>query len=289
MRQRPPSRSTSFSGMPDLGLQIADNISSAQSEEMTNKALRYILGIFLAFVLLVCLSFIDVSSAKQQIVGFLDYVDSLGYVGPIIYGTVHMLAVSVCFPATILFELGAGFLYGLFGGVLIVLAAKTFGACIAFLLGRTLLRNWVRAKVAGNERFSNVYKNIGKDGWKFAFLLRLSPLPSWLNNYGLALTEIKFSAFIAATMIGTLPMITQHVYVGTLVQHATHLGGDLSALTGSWLQTAFMLVGFGATIVISRMLVKYASHSMPGDSPSLDLEADMGSTVSEHSDDDKTR
>lgn len=41
---------------------------------------------------------------------------------------------------------------------------------------------------------------ISKEGFKFAVLLRLSPLPSWINTYGLALTNIPFPSYVAATL-----------------------------------------------------------------------------------------
>jgi len=247
--------------MPDIVLQVADTVASNSIVKKSNYILRIIAIFILVSALVLSLSVVDVSSAKKQIVIFLGYVDSLGWIGPVAYALVHAFAVCVCFPATILFEFGAGFLYGLSAGVPLVVTAKALGACIAFLLGRTLLRNWVQQKVAGNDRFQNIYKNISTSGWRFAFLLRLSPVPSWVNNYGLALTEIKFSHFLLATVVGTIPQIAQHVYFGTMVQHAAMIGGDLSGLIGQggWPQTVFMVVGFIATLTISRMLVKYGT------------------------------
>lgn len=70
--------------------------------------------------------------------------------------------------------------------------AKTFGAAAALLLGRTLLNRWVQNVLKNYPQFTEVYATMGKDTFKLAILLRLSPVPSWVNNYGLALTPISY-------------------------------------------------------------------------------------------------
>lgn len=66
------------------------------------------------------------------------------------------------------------------------------GAATALLLGRTLLNRWVQNTLKNHPHFSEVYTAMGKDTFKLAVMLRLSPVPSWVNNYGLALTPISF-------------------------------------------------------------------------------------------------
>ena len=61
---------------------------------------------------------------------------------------VHALAVALCFPATIVFEWGAGFTFGVWRGAAIVAASKTLGGLLGFALGRTLLHSWAAAAVA---------------------------------------------------------------------------------------------------------------------------------------------
>lgn len=68
---------------------------------------------------------------------------------------------------------------------------KTLGAAAALILGRTLLNSWVQNTLKNHPHFSEVYSAMGKDTFKLAVMLRLSPVPSWVNNYGLALTPIS--------------------------------------------------------------------------------------------------
>lgn len=81
-------------------------------------------------------------------------------------------------------------------GVGLVCTAKTIGGCIGFGLGKTLLHEYVKSKlIQTNDKFAVLFANIGTDSFKVALLLRLSPIPSWVNSYGLALTPISFSSF----------------------------------------------------------------------------------------------
>lgn len=70
--------------------------------------------------------------------------------------------------------------------------AKTCGASLGFFLGRTLLKDWVTKKLSESTIFSEVYKEMNAETFRLAVLLRLSPIPSWVNNYGLAITPISF-------------------------------------------------------------------------------------------------
>jgi len=214
--------------------------------------------------------FIDRNAVRQTIASFIAYVDGLGTLGLILLITVHAAAVAVCFPATVLFELGEGLVFGLFGGMLTVVVAKAVGASAAFLLGRTVLHDWVRAKLSTNDKFNNMYHNVGRDSFRVAFLLRLSPIPSWANNYGLAcMTPIGFVPFIVATLVGTLPMIAQNVYFGSLLKNAACLGGadcpSTPAGGSNVLSWIYMVLGLAAMVVISRLLLRYANsqtHSL---------------------------
>jgi uncharacterized membrane protein YdjX (TVP38/TMEM64 family) len=215
----------------------------------------------LALVLVVgwCVFVLDVRELQGEVTNLITFIHSLGYWAPIIFFLIHTTAVTVCFPATMLFELGAGFIFGLWMGVPLVMLSKTSGAAVGFTLGRTLLHDWVKDKLKNNQRFRNIDHHIGgKESWKIAFLLRLSPFPSWFNTYGLSITSIRFLPFIVATMIGSIPMIIQNVYVGSLLSSAASIG--TSNTGGSNIVKNLMFaMGLVATVLISRMMMRYAS------------------------------
>lgn len=58
--------------------------------------------------------------------------------------------------------------------------------------------------VKGNKQFEAVDKAIKKDGFKFVFLLRLSPLfPFAASNYLYGLTSVELVPYIVASWLGT--------------------------------------------------------------------------------------
>jgi uncharacterized membrane protein YdjX (TVP38/TMEM64 family) len=70
---------------------------------------------------------------------FLIYIESLGYLAPLIFLIIHCLAITVCFPLTILLEWGCGFLFGIVGGSCLILLSKSAGAFFCFFIGMILI------------------------------------------------------------------------------------------------------------------------------------------------------
>lgn len=113
----------------------------------------------------------------------------------------------------------------------------------------------------------------GGRAFQLACLLRLSPIPSWANNYGLAVTTIRefsltvaFETFLAATSVASLPTIASNVYLGTVVQDLT------SPRPTSPAQGLLMVLGFLATAAlmttVSDVPLSNCSWSESRDHPS---------------------
>jgi len=154
----------------------------------------------------------------SQYLYVIQWIESLGYFGPIILGIIHVISIGFCFPGTILIEWTAGMMFGFLFGTIFISITKTVGGLLGFTLGRTLLREWAYKKIQSSQKFSELYQSITTDGWKIALLLRLSPTPSWANTYGLALSPISIRHFVLTTLFGSLPMVMQNVYTGTFIK-----------------------------------------------------------------------
>ena len=114
----------------------------------------------------------------ENIVAVCDWASSHGAVGIGAFAACHMAAVVVCFPATILFELAAGFAFGIYQGALIAWAAKVSAALLTFLISsgiaRTALSNAgveARARGPAPEHGQTRVTRLGVDVW----LLRHTP------------------------------------------------------------------------------------------------------------------
>ena len=87
----------------------------------------------------------SVSAPADAVISVCGWASSHGTLGLCAFAAVHAAAVVVCFPATILFELAAGFAFGVYQGAALAWSAKVTAALITFLassgFARTLLSN----------------------------------------------------------------------------------------------------------------------------------------------------
>ena len=99
---------------------------------------KYVIILLLILFVVSSSIFLDITLWADRITRFISWVHSLGYIAPVVIFIVHSLAITVCFPVTILFEWGCGFLFGVIGGSLLIMISKTTGAAICFMIGMNL-------------------------------------------------------------------------------------------------------------------------------------------------------
>jgi len=122
------------------------------------------------------------------------------------------------------FNMAAGFLYGIVLGCAVSLAGCILGSVIAFVLGRTIARDWVKAKMESKPKFKAVDWALRKNGLYIVFLTRLSPLfPFPLLNYAFGVTQIKSWQYFLGTALGVTPGTIGYTYLGTLMRNVADL------------------------------------------------------------------
>jgi uncharacterized membrane protein YdjX (TVP38/TMEM64 family) len=150
-----------------------------------------------------------------------EWVASLGPAGPLAYGVIYVVGALLFIPGSLL-TIGAGLLFGLVGGTILVSIASTLAAALAFLIARHLARAQVESWSARHERFAAISKVVEERGAAVVFYLRLSPLvPFNLSNYLYGLTPVKFWPYVFASWAGMLPATVLYVYLGTTGRAAT--------------------------------------------------------------------
>jgi uncharacterized membrane protein YdjX (TVP38/TMEM64 family) len=78
------------------------------------------------------------------------------------------------------------------------------GAVLAFLLARTLLRDWVVKKFG--RQMEALDKGLSESGISYLLFLRLVPLfPFFLVNLACGITGLPIRTYIIGTMVGILP------------------------------------------------------------------------------------
>lgn len=190
----------------------------------------------------------------------LDWVAGLGVWGMGVYVLLYILATVLFIPGSIL-TLGAGVLFGVFKGSIIVSLAATLGAVSAFLVGRYLARGWVAARIADNPRFKAVDQAVAREGWKIVGLTRLSPVfPFNLLNYAFGLTSVSLRDYFWATWIGMIPGGVMYVYLGSLAGDLALLG--VEERSRSPFEWGLYLLGLVATVTVTIFVTRLARTAL---------------------------
>lgn len=198
---------------------------------------------------------------------FNQWVEELGAIGMVVFIAVYILATVLFLPGAIL-TLGAGFAFGVGWGFLAVSIGSTIGAACAFLIGRYLARDKIRAKADDYPKFSAIDKAVGKEGWKIVLLLRLSPLvPFNLQNYLYGLTAIKFWPYLLASWIGMMPGTFLYVYLGAAGRAGIEAAAGEAGRTP--MEIGMFVVGLIATVAVTIYVTYIARKAISKAEPEV--------------------
>ncbi len=201
--------------------------------------LRRVLVVLLIGALVVALRWLPLAAGLEA---FRAWAQVQGALGQLAFALVYAVCVVLFVPASVL-TLGAGAVYGLGRGVVVVVAGASLGAIASFLLARGAMRSRVERWVAGSPRLRALDGAVARSGARIVFLVRLSPaFPFTLSNYVFGLTGVSPVGYAAATIIGMIPGSVAWVYLGVAgadaatggarsgIEFALRLGGAISAL-----------------------------------------------------------
>jgi pyruvate/2-oxoglutarate dehydrogenase complex dihydrolipoamide dehydrogenase (E3) component/uncharacterized membrane protein YdjX (TVP38/TMEM64 family) len=151
---------------------------------------------------------------------------------------IYVAVTALSFPGAAILTLGAGAIFGLVAGTIIVSFASSMGATLAFLAARFVLGESVQAKFG--QRMAEINKGVEKEGAFYLFTLRLVPLvPFFVINLLMGLTKMKTLTFYWVSQVGMFLGTVVFVNAGTQLAKIDSLKGILSpGLLGS-----FVLLG----------------------------------------------
>ncbi|ANM70175.1 SNARE associated Golgi protein family [Arabidopsis thaliana] len=204
-----------------------------------------VLLILVAAIVLACY-FLPVEKLLKD---FLLWVEQdLGPWGPFALAVAYIPLTVLAVPASVL-TLGGGYLFGLPIGFVADSVGATLGSGAAFLLGRTIGKPFVVAKLKDYPQFQSVALAIEKSGFKICLLLRLAPLlPFSMLNYLLSVTPIRLGPYLLSSWLGMMPITLALVYVGTTLKDlsdVTHKWSEFSP--GRWVRSTQILITFSAS------------------------------------------
>ncbi|MBI4217659.1 MAG: TVP38/TMEM64 family protein [Elusimicrobia bacterium] len=215
-------------------------------------------GLILAVIAIVVL--FKIFSIQVLLKNALDWIAGQGILGAGIFVLLYILAAVLMIPGSVL-TLGAGVIYGVVGGSILVSIAATLAATAAFLAGRYFARGWVVKRIEGNEKFKAIDLAVAKEGWKIVGLTRLSPIfPFNLLNYAYGVTKVSLKDYFFASWIGMIPGTIMYVYIGSLAGDLTRLGTEGRTKTMS--EWFLYIVGLLATVAVTVYVTQIAKKAL---------------------------
>lgn len=214
-------------------------------------------GIAVASLVVDVALMLPVTQWASQLVAWMRDAGAVGVLG---YAVVYMGAAVLLLPGSAL-TAAAGLVYGPWHGLVLVSPVSVAAAVVAFVLGRTTARGWIRKRTDTDPRFRAIDRAIGRHGLKLVILLRLSPLfPFSVMNYALGLTSVSLRHYVVGSFVGMLPGTFLYVYIGSLV-------GDLTALSqhqagAETAQQVVSLLGLLATITVTVYVTRLARRAL---------------------------
>lgn len=237
---------------------VEHTVEQEVQEPKTGNLIKYIAAV-LGFGLLLYL--LKIFNVQGLFIQTLDWINGLGNLGIAIFFFFYIIATVLFLPGSVL-TLGAGVIFGVVKGSIIVLNAATLGAGLAFLVGRYFARDSIERRIETNSKFKAVDEAVANEGWKIVFLTRLSPIfPFNLLNYAFGVTKVSFKDYITASWLGMIPGSIMYVYIGSLAGDLATLGtGGVS--DGGMASTVIRMIGFIATVVVTIYVTKIARKAL---------------------------
>ena len=191
---------------------------------------------------------------------FAEWVEGLGFWGPLVFILGYIVATVAFIPGSLL-TLAAGAIFGIGLGVAYTFVGASIGATLAFLVSRYLARGTIERRLEGDARFAAIDRAVAREGLKIVTLLRLSPVfPFNLLNYGLGLTKVRLGDYVLACF-GMLPGTLLYIYYGKLAGDVAALAAG-SATDRDAAYWTVLVVGLLATLAVTTIVTRIARASL---------------------------
>ncbi|MFK7828226.1 MAG: FAD-dependent oxidoreductase [Congregibacter sp.] len=181
----------------------------------------------------------------------------------LMFFALYVAVTGLSLPGAAILTLAGGAIFGFWEALLLVSFASSVGATLAFLVSRSLLRDWVQARFG--RQLQSLNEGFERDGAFYLFSLRLVPVfPFFVINLMSGLLPIRTSRFYWVSQLGMLPATAVFVNAGTQLGQLESPAGILSpALLGS-----FVLLGvfpFIARSLLNRIKAsrRLAAYTRP--------------------------
>ena len=230
------------------------NETATQPVNRSKAALKA--GIFIAFIIgaIILVRFTPVKNyLTAEALG--NFLDTAGIWAPVVFIVIYAVGVCLFVPGTLLTGLGAA-IFGPYWGFVYVWFGAMAGSSAAFLIGRTLGREFASGLI-GNK-LKKYDDAIERNGFATVLYLRLVYFPFTPMNFGMGLTKVRFWDYFIGTGLG--------IIVGTFI--FTFFIGTLKEVwsSGDWGQLISFKVFFSIGLFIFSFFIPKIIKMVKGES-----------------------
>jgi uncharacterized membrane protein YdjX (TVP38/TMEM64 family) len=182
------------------------------------------------------------------------FLDTAGIWAPLLFIAIYTLGVCLFVPGTLLTGLGAA-IFGPYWGFVYVWFGAMIGAGAAFVIGRTLGREFASGLI-GNK-LKKYDDAIERNGFATVLYLRLVYFPFTPMNFGMGLTKVRFRDYLMGTGLG--------IIVGTFI--FTFFIGTLKEVwtSGDWGQLISFKVFFSIGLFVFSFFIPKIIKTVKGE------------------------
>uniref|UniRef100_A0A7C8Z2Y0 VTT domain-containing protein n=2 Tax=Opuntia streptacantha TaxID=393608 RepID=A0A7C8Z2Y0_OPUST len=158
----------------------------------------------------------------------------------------------------------AGMTFGYGIGFLLILAGYAVGVSLPYLIGHHLFLQRIKRWLDKHPKHAAIVRLAGDGDWFHQFratvLIRLAPVPFTVFNFTAAATGVKFSPYLAGSLLGLVPDTFVAIYSGILLRTVAEAMADHTPV--SKFQLVLDGVGFCLTVVATIMIGFYAKRKL---------------------------
>lgn len=144
-------------------------------------------------------------------------IDQLGVAGPLLILALTLIHTVVFYPAEIL-DAAAGFAYGFFPALALMMLGWLLSGLVCFAVGRSVARPLLD-RFFGTARFERIEGAIERGGAPLLLAVRLIPiLPFSLVSYAAGAARVPLWRFVWTTTVAYIPITALSVYFGTRLE-----------------------------------------------------------------------
>jgi uncharacterized membrane protein YdjX (TVP38/TMEM64 family) len=141
-------------------------------------------------------------------------VNGLGFWGPLTILALCLIHSFVFYPAEIV-DAAAGFVYGFWPALALVMSGWLLNGLVCWAIGRSVARPLLE-RLLGRERFDRTEAMIERGGISLLLGVRLVPIfPFSVISYAAGAARVPLGRFVWTTIVGYLPITAISVYLGT--------------------------------------------------------------------------